>query len=34
MATAEKKWENADGVKYIHENENLMYKAKGKGMSD
>lgn len=30
--TAEEKGENAVGLKYVHENENLMYK--GKGMSD
>lgn len=30
--TAEEKEENAVSLKYVHENENLMYK--GKGMSD
>lgn len=34
MATAEEKGEDAVGHKYVHENENLVYKAKGKGMSD
>lgn len=34
MAAAEEKGEDAVGLGYVHENENLVYKAKGKGMSD
>lgn len=34
MATAEEKGENAVGLEYVHKAENLVYKAKGKGMSD
>lgn len=33
MATAEEKGDNSVGLKYVHENRNLMCKAKGRGMS-
>ena len=34
MATAEEKGEDAVGLEYVHNTENFVHKAKGRGISD